>query len=205
MTTKLSTIIKNKAKDPKEETLKDFEKYAQNNEIDWDKFLTDETNWFYLYRMAKKEYGIDYLIKYDKVDALIHMIRCEKGQQYYEKLKNHKIYGVRVALAKKGYFPDEFIQDTNDYVKVAVIEKHPEYLDHVLHLQDFGSTITTAVIEYENIKYETLQTYKKNFVTKHFLPAYVNALDLKLAGLKGQTALAKTMTVEQLFTIGNPA
>ena len=30
------------------------------------------------------------------------MIRCEKGQQYYEKLKNHKIYGVRVALAKKG-------------------------------------------------------------------------------------------------------
>ena len=205
MTTKLSTIIKNKAKDPKEETLKDFEKYAQNNEIDWDKFLTDETNWFYLYRMAKKEYGIDYLIKYDKVDALIHMIRCEKGQQYYEKLKNHKIYGVRVALAKKGYFPDEFIQDTNDYVKVAVIKKHPEYLDHVLHLQDFGSTITTAVIEYENIKYETLQTYKKNFVTKHFLPAYVNALDLKLAGLKGQTALAKTMTVEQLFTIGNPA
>lgn len=204
MTTKLSTIIKNKATDPKDETLKDFEKYAQNNEIDWDEFLTGKTNWFYLYRMAKKEYGIEYLIKYDKVDALIHMIRCDKGQQYYEQLKNHKIYGVRVALAKKGYFPDEFIQDTNDYVKIAVVEKHPEHLDHVLHLHDFENTITRVICEYENINYETLKTYKNKYDTKRLLPEYVTALNLKLAGLKDQTALTKTMTVEQLFMTGNP-
>ena len=201
---KLSTIMKHKANQPDDSTLNDFEKYAENNEINWDEFLTRDTHWFYLYRMAKKEYGIDYLIKYDKVNTLIHMIRCEKGQQYYEKLKNHKIYGVRVALAKNGYFPDEFIKDTNDYVKVAVIEKHPEYLDYVLHLQDFDSTITTAVSEYENIKYETLQTYKNKYDTKRLLPEYVTALNLKLAGLKDQTALTKTMTVEQLFMTGNP-
>ena len=197
--------MKHKANQPDDSTLNDFEKYAENNEINWDEFLTGDTHWFYLYRMAKKEYGIDYLIKYDKVNALIHMIRCEKGQQYYEKLKNHKIYGVRVALAKKGYFPGEFIQDTNDYVKVAVIEKHPEYLDHVLHLHDFEHTITQVVCEYENINYETLKSYKNKYDTKRLLPEYEMALELKLAGLKDQTALAKTMTVEQLFTIDNPA
>lgn len=197
--------MKHKANQPDDSTLNDFEKYAENNEINWDEFLTGDTHWFYLYRMAKKEYGLDALIKYDAVEALIHMIRNEKGKKYYEQLKNHKIYGVRVALAKNGYFPDEFIHDKNDYVKIAVVEKHPEHLDHVLHLHDFENTITRVVCEYENINYETLKTYKNKYDAKRLLPEYETALDLKLAGLKDQTALTKTMTIEQLFTVDNPA
>lgn len=140
---KLSTIMKHKANQPDDSTLNDFEKYAENNEINWDEFLTGDTHWFYLYRMVKKQYGLDALMKYDAVD-------------------------------------------------------------YVLHLHDFENTITRVICEYENINYETLKTYKNKYDTKRLLPEYVTALNLKLAGLKDQTALTKTMTVEQLFMTGNP-
>ena len=61
----------------------------------------------------------------------------------------------------------------------------------MLHLQDFDSTITTAVSEYENIKYETLQTYKNKYDTKRLLPEYVTALNLKLRGVKRPNSIDK--------------
>ena len=205
MTKRLSTILKHKTKEPNSSTLDDFEIYAKNNEIDWDDFLTGETHWFYTYRMAMRGYGLDALVRHDVADSIVQMIRYENGSEYYETLKKHDIYGVRAALAAKGYFPDELIHDENDYVKMAVVEQHPEYIDKVIHLHDYESVINKIIFNEVQVTQNTLKQYKEHYDIRRLLPNYEKAFNLKLSGLNQQEAIVQTMTTEQLYLIDNPA
>ncbi len=205
MTKRLLTILKHKAQEPNSNTLDDFEMYAKNDEIDWDVFLTGETHWFYTYRMAIRNYGLDALVRHDVADAIVQMIRYENGSQYYETLKKHNIYGVRAALAAKGYFPDELIHDENDYVKMAVVEQYPEYIDEVIHLSEYESVINKIIFNEVRVTQNTLKRYQEHYDIRRLLPNYEKAFNLKLSGLNQQEAIVQTMTTEQLYLIDNPA
>lgn len=90
---------------------------------------------------------VDELVKLNDETILVELIKCRYGKEHYETLKNHESKKVRQALARHGYFPNDFILDKDEDVKANVIINHPSYIKHIIGQHNKHSlTIYNALV-----------------------------------------------------------
>lgn len=58
---------------------------------------------------------------------IIEAIRNGEMREKYDEWKNHKTHAIRAQLAKSGYFPEHFINDSQSFIRRIVPRNHPEY------------------------------------------------------------------------------
>lgn len=65
------------------------------------------------------------------ITEICEAIKNGEQVEKYEEWRHSYHKKIRQALAKAGYWPEQFIDDEEPIVRVAVLQKHPQYIGNV--------------------------------------------------------------------------
>ena len=144
------------------------------------------------------------IISMNVVEEICEAIKNGEKVEKYEEWRHASHMKIRQALAKAGYWPEQFVDDKEPMVRVAVLNKHPQYV-HILLKQPFTDSYVVGVTcKQETPNLEILKALREHY-KKEIENYEPNSLDLKIKALETQpTALTLSMTTQQLFESGSP-
>lgn len=147
---------------------------------------------------------------------IIEAIKNGEMQEKYDEWKNHKSHAIRVQLAKSGYFPEHFINDSQSFIRRIVPRNYPEYyaqaLDHPLNNSDDIRINMRDILNEPNLTDDVIDSVIKHLHKQHALfgigrtgvEIYREILERKrTANHHSVSPLEAGMTNAQLFVVNN--
>ena len=138
------------------------------------------------------------------LDLIGYGLACD----HYDEWKDHPSENVRLRLATNGYFLDHYVRDIDDRIKYAAISQQPELMIELMTnpTDDELRFARDCLYDQWSPDVQHLKAYldaahvddPKDYRTKALQTKY-------LSDVVELDALAKTMTVAQLFTVNHPA
>ena len=96
---------------------------------------------------------------------IIEAIKNGEMQEKYDEWKNHKSHAIRAQLAKSGYFPEHFIDDSQSFIRRIVPRNYPEYyaqaLDNPSNDRDDIRIIMRDILHEPNLTNDTIDSVIK--------------------------------------------
>lgn len=134
---------------------------------------------------------------------------CEaikNGEQFekYEEWRYASHMKIRQALAKAGYWPEQFVNDEEPMVRVAVLQKHPQYVNILLGQPFTDSYVVGVAYKQETPNIEILKALSEHY-KKEAKSDEPTIFDLKIKAIETEpTALTLSMNTQQLFESSSP-
>lgn len=177
--------------------------------IDVDYYVETGTNEIHA-ELVRNGLGIEQLTNTKAVEVIVALIKNGYATERYDEFKNHTDSRVRMALAYKGLYPEEFSMDKQDGVRGVVAVVHPEYFMKIIPTANKKAMIEVAC-HYQNqtsINPEHLHAYIKRlervYIGLGLSENFIQALKLKYeAETTPAPLLSTTMTTLQLFKMNN--
>lgn len=183
-----------------------FVKKLQQNQItDFDEFLTPAYPMSFRRELVKRGIRVEDAVALNESQPIREAILQGYLPEKYNEWKNFKHEEVRQALAKTGYFPETYIHDVNKEVRIAVLEKHPEYVSQLLTTYDNYNAVQEHIIWLDTPDATMLKTFIDAPKPEYCYDGYEESLQYQLQALTADvTPIEKTMTRKQLFESGSP-
>ena len=143
-------------------------------------------------------------LKMNRAQEIINAIRNgEQKEKYAEWAKNGNAQ-IRYTLARHGYYPEIFIKDENESVRIETIAAHPEYIQYLLNDDDQYETVNNILSKKHDIDIEVLKQHIEDLKT--FNDEYFREdMELKLKSMLHEpTPIELTMTRYQLYLAKSP-
>lgn len=140
----------------------------------------------------------------NREQEIINAIRKgEQKEKYLEWAKNGNAQ-IRYTLARHGYYPEIFIKDENENIRVETVAAHPEYIQYLLNDDEQYETVNNILSKKRDIDIEVLKQHIKDL--KNFNDMYFREdMELKLEAMMHEpTPLELTMTRYQLYLAKSP-
>ena len=186
--------------------LSEFIEGVKNNTItNYDEYLYDIDTWEHREYMTAKGICVDELVKLNETGIIQRLIMSGHGTEYYEEWKTHPDWGIRKEIAENGYYPDEFIKDKDDRVRIAVFDANPTYEILEILIQDvrLHEFIMPRLYYWSDIDEQMIELI---FKYVDIIESEKESVAAKLQALKQPvTAITSTMTTEQLYLVNNPS
>lgn len=180
-------------------------KLKQNQITDFDKFLTPAYPMSFRRELVKRGIRVEDAVALNESQPIHEAILQGYLPEKYTEWKNFKHEEVRQALAKTGYLPETYIHDENKNVRTAVLEKHPEYVSHLLTTYDNYNAVHEYIIWLDTPDATMLKTFIEAPKPEYCYDGYEESLQYQLQALtEDVTPIEKTMTRKQLFESGSP-
>lgn len=157
-----------------------------------------------LEQLTDRQVCIPELIALDNPYVIKRLIVKNLAKDHYDQWKNHPERMVRQALASKGYFPEHFINDVAQTVKVAAIKTKPELMIHAFgHSRYVNDQIAGVFLGQTTIDCKLAQAFlDTNPDVKEELT--LEALRIQLSASQiTSTLMGKTMSIRQQFESGH--
>lgn len=136
----------------------------------------------------------------DTKESICQAILGGEMTDKYENWRYSPDKDVRRMLAVKGYWPEQFVNDKDNFVRVAVLHKHPEYVHTLLQNPINHADIILFVNDKANPDMQILKALQKINKEKD-----IRTLDLKIKAMETEhTPLTLTMNQKQLFESCSP-
>lgn len=194
--------------------LKEFERQVLADEItDFEQYFEDDSlNYHLRYILAKNGIEVDRVIEMDGPGTILGFIKDKVHINRYAEWKNHPNVNVRQALARAGYFEDEYFDDPNESVRGIVIQNNVRKAltrirsdndltvikNQLFNLVEFDIDVLSAYINKEK---QYARKYQYNFNDN----SNNKAFQLKLDAINYvSTTIEKTMNEVQLFNTNCP-
>lgn len=183
-----------------------FVKKLQQNQItDFDEFLTPAYPMSFRRELVKRGIRVEDAVALNESQPIREAILQGYLPEKYTEWKNSKHEEVRYALAKTGHFPETYIHDENKEVRIAVLEKHPEYVSQLLTTYDNYNAVHEYIIWLDTPDATMLKTFIEAPKPEYCYDGYEESLQYQLQALTADvTPIEKTMTRKQLFESGSP-
>lgn len=185
--------------------LSEFIEGVKNNTItNYEEYLYGVDTWEHREYMAVKGIYVDELVKLNEPGIIRRLIMSGHGTEYYEEWKTHPDWEIRKEIAENGYYPDEFMKDKNDKVRIAVFDANPTYEILEILIQDvrLHEQIMPRLYYWADINEQIIELISKYV---DIIDSEKESVDAKLQALKQPvTAMTSTMTTEQLYLANNP-
>lgn len=189
-------------------TLKKFVKQLDEGKItDFKQCIAELPN-EYIIELIKRGLEIDEIVKRGDPELIINIIRYGHGQEYYPYWKHNSDSRIRKALVSRGYALDEFINDKNCDIRIAVVDKEHKYALQIINrTKKEWDAVRDIINRQPNPSIELLKAYMdspnwQKYGHRGFTKAMVR---FKLEGLqKEPTLMEKTMSIETLIETENP-
>lgn len=186
--------------------IRTFVKKIQQNRItDFDKFLTPAYPMSFRRELVKRGIRVEDAVALNEFQPIREAIIQGYLPEKYAEWMTSEHDEVRYALAKTGHYPETYIHDVNKEIRIAVLEKHPEYVSHLLKTYEDYNAVHKYIIQLDQPDTDMLKTFIEAPKPENCDDVYRDVLLYKLQSLTADaTPLAKTMTRKQLFESGNP-
>lgn len=182
-----------------------IQKLNQNEITDFDEYLTFVYPMSFRRELVKRGIRVEDALALNESEPILEAILQGYVPEKYAEWMAHPHEDVREALAKAGYFPETYIQDEDKDVRIAVLEKHPEYVNQLLKNYDNYNDIHDYIIWSDQPDVNMLKTFIEAPIPAYCYDGYEDALEYKLLALTTDiTPIEKTMTSKQLFESGSP-
>lgn len=138
----------------------------------------------------------------DNKESICQAILRGEMTNKYEEWRYSPDKDVRRMLAVKGYWPEQFVNDKDNFVRVAVLHNHPEYVHTLLQNPINHANIGWFVNDKTTPDMQILKALQKTNKETDTKP---RTLDLKIKAMETEhTPLTLTMNQKQLFESGSP-
>lgn len=140
----------------------------------------------------------------NRAQEIINAIRNgEQKEKYAEWAKNSNAQ-IRYTLARHGYYPDIFIKDENENIRIQTVTAHPEYIRYMLNDENQYETVNNILSKEHDIDIEVLKQHIEDLKT--FNDEYFREdMELKLKSMLHEpTPIELTMTRYQLYLVKSP-
>ena len=186
--------------------IRTFVKKLQQNQItDFDEFLTTDYPMSFRRELVKRDIRVEDAVALNEFQPIREAILQGYLPEKYAEWMTSEHDEVRYALAKTGHFPETYIHDENKEVRIAVLEKHPEYVSRLLRNYDNYNAVHEHIIWSDQPDVNMLKTFIETPKPAYCDDGYKDALEYKLQALTTDIApIEKTMTRKQLFESGSP-
>lgn len=147
---------------------------------------------------------------------IIEAVRKGEQQEKYDEWKNHKTHAIRAQLAKSGYFPEHFINDSQSFIRRIVPRNYPEYyaqaLDNPSNNGDDMRIIMRDIFHEPNVTDEVIESAIKHLskqntiygLSRKGIEIYSQILERKrTANHHSVSPLEAGMSNAQLFAVNN--
>lgn len=123
-------------------TIKKFIKQLDEGKItDFQQCIAELPN-EYIIELIKRGLEIDEIVKRGDPELIINIIRYGHGQEYYPYWKHNSDSRVRKALVSQEYALDEFINDKNCDIRIAVVDKDHKYAIQIINKTKKNGTLS---------------------------------------------------------------
>ena len=99
------------------------------------------------------------LFQYNETGVFVAFIENGHASEYYETFKHFRDKRIREALAKKGFWPEEFIKDGHQDVRAATALAHPEYMRQLQRSTSEWNAIKKIVESDPNVTLDDLNFF----------------------------------------------
>lgn len=172
--------------------------------IDVDYYVETGTNEIHA-ELVRNGLGIEQLTNTKAVEVIVALIKNGYATERYDEFKNHTDSRVRMALAYKGHYPDEFSTDKHHGVRSAVAIAHPEYFEKIIPTSNIKAIVEVArnYLNQSSINPEHIKVYLERLKFFHsgtgLSKEFIDALKLKYEAAKQTSLLVTTINEIQLF------
>lgn len=136
------------------------------------------------------------------------LIRFGLKSEYYEKWKDSGDVGIRMDLAKRGYFVDHYLTDKSDDVRWCALKQKPEHIPDYFEDSKLLIRINNYYREHPHpnlddyaLFLELNQTWVKQ---SRMIAPDPRVIELKRQSEGQPTTLEMSMTPRQLYEAGSP-
>lgn len=138
------------------------------------------------------------------------LIEQDAKSEYYEKWNDPYDDSIRTTFARKGYFIEQYLNDTSKYVRMTALKHSPEYLpyffrDHELFDQIYDFYMTQSNVnlnEFELFLKINAKKIDKNEITSDI--KIKDIVNIKRQSYQTPTTIEKTMSPYQLYASNSP-
>ena len=186
--------------------IRTFVKKIQQNRItDFDKFLTPAYPMSFRRELVKRGIRVEDAVALNEFQPIREAIIQGYLPEKYAEWMTSEHDEVRYALAKTGHYPETYIHDVNKEIRIAVLEKHPEYVSQLLTTYDNYKAVHEYIIRLDTPDTTLLKTFIEAPKPEYCDDGLGDVLSYQLQALTADvTPIEKTMTRKQLFESGNP-
>jgi hypothetical protein len=157
--------------------------------------------------IAKTGQCIDELLAYNEPSVIEVLIDNGFATEHYDEWKTYSDARVRAALARRGLWPELFIQDTKWQVRMETIRKNPELMHHGLNRSVCEWQAVRNIIESNpNVTLDDLNAFLSAKHNNESSEIDKKAYTIKKASLElpEQPILFQTMSSADLYRMNNP-
>lgn len=192
---------------PRHNDIENFRRLLKDDKIDAKTFIDEETSRPYVNVLIDEDILIDEIAQTGNDFDKIELIRADKATEYYDNWRYHPNDAVRYTLARKGYYRDQYLNDSTN-VRNAALSKCPEkMIDYIDDETAFGP-IHNHLIRQKEPDLTLLKAHIQNqsdMIIKIKGQHILDMCKLKYASMtRKPTPLEQSMTEEQLKDVGNP-
>lgn len=184
---------------PRHKDIENFRRLLKDGKIDAKTFIDEETSRPYVNVLIDEDILIDEIAQTGNDFDKIELIRADKATEYYDNWRYHPNDAVRYTLARKGYYRDQYLNDSTN-VRNAALSKCPEkMMDYIDDETAFGP-IHYHLIRQVEPDLNLLKAHIQNHSDMIIKTKGQHVLDM--CKLKFESMIAKPTPIEQSMAEG---
>lgn len=188
----------------------EFLKLIKNKKLDYYDINIWRVPHRYLDSLVSHSLFLDEMAKSNNESLYLALIKQGAKSEYYEEWKDSDNSYIRKALAQNGYFIEQYLDDSDNCVRMAALKHSPEYLPYYFKDNTLFSHIYDHYILDPNLNLSEFEMFVKvnaRKIAKNEIASTVKLKDIiaiKHQSSKTPTTIEKTMTPTQLYDSGSP-
>ena len=184
---------------PRYKDIENFRRLLKDGKIDAKTFIDEETSRPYVNVLIDEDILIDEIAQTGNDFDKIELIRADKATEYYDSWRYHPNDAVRYTLARKGYYIDQYLHDSNN-VRNAALTKCPEQMMNYVDDETAFGPIHNHLIRQKEPDLTLLKAHIQNHSDMIIKTKGQHVLDM--CKLKFESMIAKPTPIEQSMAEG---
>lgn len=122
-----------------------FLEFAKNGKLDYYDIEIWKIPTRYIDALIHHGLFLDEMAESDHKRLHRALIEHDAKSEYYEKWNDPYDDSIRTTLARKGYFIEQYLNDTSKYVRMTALKHSPEYLPYFSETMNSSTKSMTSI------------------------------------------------------------
>lgn len=188
----------------------DFLEFAKNGQLDFYDIEVWKIPTRYIDALIYHGLFLDEMAESNHKRLHKALIEQDAKSEYYEKWNDPYDDSIRTTFARKGYFIEQYLDDSSKYIRMTALKHSPEYLPYFFRDPELFDQIYDFYMTQSNVNLNEFELFLKinaKKIAQKEITSDIkikNIVDIKRQSYQTPTTIEKTMTATQLYDSSSP-